>query len=389
MEGESLGSKLHTKIEIKPPGQEPASPSSSSSVLHNPETDNQVEGKLPFFKSRYRQRASDTWLISLLVILHLMAFITTTLVNYFSIPSVFFQPLSENPLLGPSASTLDKVGALRRAFLAQNPLNWRFFLCPWLHAGLIHFAFNISCTIFIGIHLERDYGPLRTGVIYLLSAFSGSLICSLFVRNNPVVTSSGALFGLLGTMLSGLIRNWKVYSSKCAALAALFTVMVLNFLLGLLPYIDNFANIGAFISGLLLGFVLLLTPQVRQMSKNKAGLFEYGGNRAKSTIKLKQKLEVDRLVLRSISLVLFVILLSGCLVAVFLGIDANHYCGWCRFIDCIPYKRWSCNDGPKTCEIMKNNSEMTLTCLYNGNTRVFPFTNVSQDRMNDLCAMIC
>lgn len=38
---------------------------------------------------------------------------------------------------------------------------------------------------------------------------------------------------------------------------------------------------------------------------------------------------------------------------------------------------------------MKNNSEMTLTCLYNGNTRVFPFTNISQARINDLCAMIC
>ncbi|KAE8729350.1 KOM, putative isoform 2 [Hibiscus syriacus] len=190
-------------------------------------------------------------------------------------------------------------------------------------------------------------------------------------------------------MLSGLIRNWNVYSSKCAALATLFTVMVMNFLLGLLPYIDNFANIGAFVSGLLLGFMLLLTPQVRQMSKNKSGLFEYGVNRAKSSIKVEQKMGLDRLILRSTSLVLFVLLLSGCLVAVFLGIDVNQYCGWCRFIDCIPSKRWSCNDGPKTCEIMKSSSEMTLTCLYNGNTRVFPFTNVSQARMNDLCAMIC
>ncbi|KAK8494629.1 hypothetical protein V6N13_133691 [Hibiscus sabdariffa] len=82
MEGESLGNKLHTKIEIKPPGQELTPP--FSSVLDNPETDNQVEEKLPFFKSHYRQRASGTWLISLLVILHLMAFITTTLVDYFA-----------------------------------------------------------------------------------------------------------------------------------------------------------------------------------------------------------------------------------------------------------------------------------------------------------------
>ncbi|XWS25230.1 hypothetical protein CRYUN_Cryun27aG0051700 [Craigia yunnanensis] len=384
MEGETPANKLHTQIEIKPQNQEPA-PSSS---FDNTENDNQPEGKFPFFESRYRQRASDTWLISLFIILHLLAFITTTLFNYFPLGSVFFQPLSENPLLGPSASTLDKVGALRRAFLAQNHQIWRLFVCPWLHAGLIHFAINISCMIFVGIHLERDYGPLRIGVIYLLSAFFGSLVCSLFVRNSPVVASSGPLFGLLGAMLSGLILNWKVYSNKCAALAVLFTVFAINFLLGLLPYIDNFANIGAFISGLLLGFVLLFTPQVRQMSKNKAGLFEYG---LKSSVKLKLKpnLKLDRPVLRSVSLLLFLILLVGCLVAVLRGIDINHYCGWCRFVDCIPCKRWNCNDGTNACEIMKSNSELTLTCLRNGNFRVFPFTNISQARITDLCAMIC
>ncbi|XWS21564.1 hypothetical protein CRYUN_Cryun30bG0065000 [Craigia yunnanensis] len=92
---------------------------------------------------------------------------------------------------------LDKVGALRRAFLAQNHHTWRLFVCPWLHAGLIHFAINISCMVFVGIHLERDYGPLRIGVIYLLSAFFGSLVSSLLVRNSPVVASTGALFGYL------------------------------------------------------------------------------------------------------------------------------------------------------------------------------------------------
>ncbi|XVE60411.1 hypothetical protein DITRI_Ditri05aG0126400 [Diplodiscus trichospermus] len=388
MEVETPSGKLQTQIEIKPQVQEPAP--SSSSIFDNPDNNNQPEGKFPFFQSRYRQRASDTWLISLFVVLHLLAFITTTLFNYFPLGSVFFQPLSENPLLGPSASTLDKVGALRRAYLAQNHQIWRFFVCPWLHAGLIHFAINISCMIFVGIHLERDYGPLRIGVIYLLSAVFGSLVCSLFVRNSPVVASSGALFGLLGAMLSGLIRNWKVYSSKCAALAAVFTVFTINFLLGLLPYIDNFANIGAFISGFLLGFVLLFTPQVRQMSKNKAGLFECG---VKSSFKQKLnpnlKLKLDRPILRIISLLLFLILLAGCLVAVLRGIDINNYCGWCRFIDCIPSKRWNCNDRTNACEIMKSNSELTLTCLRNGNFRVFRLANISQARMTDLCAMIC
>ncbi|XP_017980928.1 PREDICTED: RHOMBOID-like protein 8 isoform X2 [Theobroma cacao] len=386
MEEATPANQPHTQIEIKPQSEEAPPPISPSLGNNHPESINQPEGRFPFFKSRYRQRSSDTWLISIFVILHLLAFITTMLFNYFSLGSALFQPLSENPLLGPSASTLEKVGALQRADLAQNHRTWRLFVCPWLHAGVIHFAINISCIIFVGIHLERDYGPLRIGIIYLLSAFFGSLVCSLFVRNSPVVTSSDALFGLLGAMLSGIIRNWKVYTNKCAALAVVFIVFAINFLLGLLPYIDNFANIGAFMSGFLLGFVFLFTPQIRQLSKNKAGLFEYS---VKSSINLKQKLKPDRPILRSVSLLLFIILLVGCLEAVFRGIDINHYCGWCTFIDCIPSKRWNCNDRTNACEIMTSNSDLTLTCLRNGNFRVLPSTNISQARITDLCSMIC
>ncbi|KAF9595787.1 hypothetical protein IFM89_004189 [Coptis chinensis] len=45
------------------------------------------------------------------------------------------------------------------------------------------------------------------GLVYILSAFVGSLTAALFIKNNPAVTSSGALFGLLGAMISVLIRN--------------------------------------------------------------------------------------------------------------------------------------------------------------------------------------
>lgn len=55
---------------------------------------------------------------------------------------------------------------------------------------------------------------VRIGAIYILSAFLGSLVAALFVQNSPQVCSSGGLFGLLGSMLSGLIRHWKLYTKK-------------------------------------------------------------------------------------------------------------------------------------------------------------------------------
>lgn len=55
---------------------------------------------------------------------------------------------------------------------------------------------------------------VRTGIIYMLSAFSGTLVTAIFVRDSPAVCSSGALFGLLGATVSALTRNWKFYTNK-------------------------------------------------------------------------------------------------------------------------------------------------------------------------------
>ena len=55
---------------------------------------------------------------------------------------------------------------------------------------------------------------VRIGTVYLLSGFGGSILSSLFIRNSISVGASGALFGLLGAMLSELITNWTIYANK-------------------------------------------------------------------------------------------------------------------------------------------------------------------------------
>lgn len=55
---------------------------------------------------------------------------------------------------------------------------------------------------------------VRVGIIYILSAFVGALMASLFLQSIPSVGSSGALFGLLGTLLSELVWNWKFHTNK-------------------------------------------------------------------------------------------------------------------------------------------------------------------------------
>ncbi|CAI0395451.1 unnamed protein product [Linum tenue] len=130
-----------------------------------------------------------------------------------SLSRLSFQPLSENPFLGPSSSTLDKMGALRKTRLA-NHQTWRILSSPWLHAGLIHLIVNLISIIFLGIFLEQEYGAVRTGLIYIGSAVLGTLVGALFVQDKPAVTSSSALHGLLGATISALAKNWKFYTSK-------------------------------------------------------------------------------------------------------------------------------------------------------------------------------
>ncbi|XP_068339134.1 RHOMBOID-like protein 1 [Pyrus communis] len=54
----------------------------------------------------------------------------------------------------------------------------------------------------------------RIGFLYLMSGFGGSLLSALFIQYGISVGASGALFGLLGSMLSELISNWTMYVNK-------------------------------------------------------------------------------------------------------------------------------------------------------------------------------
>lgn len=55
---------------------------------------------------------------------------------------------------------------------------------------------------------------MRLGLLFVISGMGGSVLSSLFVRTTISVGASGALFGLLGGMLSELLTNWTIYTNK-------------------------------------------------------------------------------------------------------------------------------------------------------------------------------
>jgi hypothetical protein len=108
---------------------------------------------------------------------------------------------------------------------------------------------------------------VRIGGIYIVSGVGGSVLSSLFIQNNISVGASGALFGLLGAMLSELFTNWTIYSNKAAALMTILVVIAINLAIGILPHVDNFAHIGGFLTGILLGFIFLMRPHYGWMQR--------------------------------------------------------------------------------------------------------------------------
>ncbi|KAI7996107.1 RHOMBOID-like protein 1 [Camellia lanceoleosa] len=333
-----------------------------------------------------------SWLIPSFVVANIVMFVITMFVNDCPKNSgscvagflgrFSFQPFKENPLLGPSSSTLQKMGALDVSKVVHGHQQWRLITCIWLHAGVFHLLANMLSLVVIGIRLEQEFGFVRIGLLYLISGFGGSLLSGLFIQYNISVGASGALFGLLGGMLSELITNWTIYANKVAALVTLVIIIVINLAVGILPHVDNFAHIGGFFSGFLLGFVFLIRPQFGWVSQRYAP----PGSSSTST---KSKFKIYQCILWIISLILLIVGFTVGLVLLLRGVNANDRCSWCHYLSCIPTSKWSCNSQPVSCTSELLGNQVTLTCSNTGKNVTYTLANPTASQLQNLCSQLC
>ncbi|KAH9618661.1 hypothetical protein KSS87_002864 [Heliosperma pusillum] len=287
-----------------------------------------------------------SWLIPLIVVADIAIFIVAMVINncpknYFGVDSCFarflgrvsFQPLRENPLLGPSSATLLKMGALQWDRVVNQHQGWRLISCIWLHAGVVHLVANMVTLVLIGVRLEQQFGFVRIGILYLVSGFGGSVLSALFLQRNISVGASGALFGLLGAMLAELLTNWTIYANKAAALFSIVLMVAINLAIGMLPHVDNFAHIGGFLTGFLLGFILLIRPRFGWLERHQ--LPDYA--------RVKTKYLPYQMVFYFIALAALVAGFVIALIMLFKGKHGNDSCSWCHYLDCVPTSRWQCD----------------------------------------------
>uniref|UniRef100_A0A7C9D4G4 RHOMBOID-like protein n=2 Tax=Opuntia streptacantha TaxID=393608 RepID=A0A7C9D4G4_OPUST len=186
-------------------------------------------------------------------------------------------------------------------------------------------------------------------------------------------------------MLSELLTNWTIYANKCAALLTLTFVIIINLAVGILPHMDNFAHIGGFITGFLLGFILLIRPQFGWASTKHA----LPGHTSRPD---KSKYKTYQHVLWVTSAVLLIAGITVGLVMVFRGVKGNDYCSWCHYLSCVPTPVWSCTpQGPQQvfCQSVQWEDKLNLTCLSNGRSHVYAQLKNDTQFVQQLCTELC
>ena len=148
--------------------------------------------------------------------------------------------------------------------LTKSGEYFRLITSAFLHIGLLHLILNMYSLSIIGTQIEYFYGKIKYIIIYLFSALMGSLFTVALSSSNTVSAgASGAIFGLLGSMLyfgyhyRGYIGNFII--------GQIVPVVLINLFIGFtMPSIGNAAHIGGLIGGYIISMALGFDKENKQ-----------------------------------------------------------------------------------------------------------------------------
>ena len=222
---------------------------------------------------------------------------------------------SRNPLIGPSDDTMIIMGAKYGPPIIAGEW-WRFITALFLHSGVIHLVLTVALK-FCTTDVERDSGYWRAVVVYLASGGFGFILSCLFVPEMVSTGSTGAVFGYIGLLLCDLLSTWRGVEKRTCKLIKYIVCIVITIIVGLTPYIDNFAHIGGFIMGFCAAIMLLPNMTFGLGETTCYGIISF------------------------LAFPVMSVIFCVCLVLIFRSIDpAVSWCQWCYAIDCVNISGW-------------------------------------------------
>ncbi len=138
----------------------------------------------------------------------------------------------------------------------------RLFSSMFLHAGIVHIAFNLFALAYLGGFAEKSVGKTRYLGIYIVAGISGALfhgmVYALVLGNGSgaLIGASGAISGVMGiTAALGDIRGyyWLAIQILYAFIGSVVSIPI-----------AFTAHVGGFLAGLLLTKLLIAIEQKRR-----------------------------------------------------------------------------------------------------------------------------
>ena len=128
---------------------------------------------------------------------------------------------------------------------------YRIITGEFLHANILHILLNMYSLYIIGSQMESFQGKLKFVVTYLFSVVTASMLSAL-LNTGTSVGASGAIFGLMGSMLV-FGYYYRVYLGGVMK-SQIIPLILVNLLIGFSSggIIDNYAHIGGLIGGILI-----------------------------------------------------------------------------------------------------------------------------------------
>jgi membrane associated rhomboid family serine protease len=147
---------------------------------------------------------------------------------------------------------------------------YRLITSAFLHAGVLHLAFNMFALYILGTVLEPGIGTARFLGIYVVSVLAGSAGALALDPNELTVGASGGIFGLMAaTFLIARSRGMDELASQIGLFVVLNLVITVS-----VPRISIGGHLGGLIGGALAAF---LVSRLERARLSNAREIEIGG----------------------------------------------------------------------------------------------------------------
>jgi rhomboid protease GluP len=138
--------------------------------------------------------------------------------------------------------------AMHKGYVLEGQL-YRMITSSFLHADLMHVAFNMYALYMLGKITEGVLGSLKYFTVYFMSVLMGSLLSLVFVGPDVWhVGASGGLFGVMGGLVYFGLNNRSVFGGLLRN--SLIPLLAFNLMISVLvPSISLFGHLGGLIGG--------------------------------------------------------------------------------------------------------------------------------------------